>query len=183
MKVAWNRKDLTGRHGNVVVLGVDRREGKVLYWKCRCDCGNEYSTRSHTFRRKDKFHGCRKCGGKSIGEHRWKGYEEMSGHYIQKIKAGAKSRNLPFKVTLKYLWELYLKQDRKCALSGSLIYFTRRIDLELQTASLDRIDNSKGYVKGNVQWVHKQVNEMKMNQEQCNFITWCHLISDKNRKL
>ncbi len=30
-----------------------------------------------------------------------------------------------------------------------------------QTASLDRINSKKGYVKGNIQWVHKNVNFMK----------------------
>lgn len=29
------------------------------------------------------------------------------------------------------------------------------------TASLDRIDPRKDYVKGNVQWVHKDVNRIK----------------------
>ena len=48
-----------------------------------------------------------------------------------------------------------------------------------QTASLDRIDNSKGYIVGNVQWVHKQVNFMKGTMEQKEFIKFCKLISSK----
>lgn len=31
----------------------------------------------------------------------------------------------------------------------------------LQTASLDRIDSSKGYTIDNVWWIHKQLNWMK----------------------
>ena len=30
-----------------------------------------------------------------------------------------------------------------------------------QTASLDRIDSTKGYVPGNIQWVHKDINRIK----------------------
>lgn len=53
------------------------------------------------------------------------------------------------------MWELFLKQRGKCALTGE--------DLKLgyknnQTASLDRIDNSIGYEKNNIQWVHKDIN-------------------------
>ena len=35
-------KDITGqKFGKLSVLGVDHVEGKVTYWKCKCDCGNE----------------------------------------------------------------------------------------------------------------------------------------------
>ena len=47
------------------------------------------------------------------------------------------------------------------------------------TASIDRIDSSIGYVIGNVQWVHKQVNFMKGTMEQKEFIKFCKLISSK----
>jgi hypothetical protein len=41
------------------------------------------------------------------------------------------------------------------------------------TASLDRIDSSKGYIEGNLQWVHKDVNIMKMDLSQVEFIDYC----------
>lgn len=35
-------KDITGqKFGRLLVLGVDHVAGKVTYWKCKCDCGNE----------------------------------------------------------------------------------------------------------------------------------------------
>ena len=46
------------------------------------------------------------------------------------------------------------------------------------TASLDRIDSSKGYVKGNVQWVHKDINKMKTDFEQSIFIKLCKSVAD-----
>ena len=48
------------------------------------------------------------------------------------------------------------------------------------TASLDRIDSSKGYILGNIQLVHRDVNRIKSDFEQDYFIKICKLISLKN---
>lgn len=45
------------------------------------------------------------------------------------------------------------------------------------TASLDRIDSTKGYVVGNVQRVHKSVNMMKQSLPNHIFIDWCQKIA------
>lgn len=50
------------------------------------------------------------------------------------------------------------------------------------TASIDRIDNSKGYVEGNVQWVHKEINKMKFTKSDIDFVHFCTLVADHNRK-
>ena len=47
----------------------------------------------------------------------------------------------------------------------------------IRTASLDRIDSSKGYVPGNIQWVHKDVNWMKGSFTQEYFVNICKKIS------
>jgi len=47
------------------------------------------------------------------------------------------------------------------------------------TASLDRIDSSKGYVKDNVQWVHKDINRMKWNFPQDKFVKLCSFVANK----
>jgi hypothetical protein len=44
------------------------------------------------------------------------------------------------------------------------------------TASVDRIDSSKGYIKGNVQWVHKTINKMKWGYSQGEFIEFCEAV-------
>jgi hypothetical protein len=51
-----------------------------------------------------------------------------------------------------------------------------------QTASLDRIDNNKGYTKDNIQWLHKNINLMKHCFDQKYFIELCNLISEKNKE-
>lgn len=54
------------------------------------------------------------------------------------------------------------------------------VDFKQQTASLDRIDSSKGYVLGNIQWVHKDINKMKLDYDQDYFIDICRRIAEYN---
>lgn len=44
--------------------------------------------------------------------------------------------------------------------------------------SLDRIDSSKGYIPGNIQWVHKDVNSLKSNFDEEESIKWCTMIAE-----
>ena len=98
------------------------------------------------------------------------------------LRRKARERNLEWDLTEEYLWELFCNQNAKCAISGvDIILTTKRnkhnnLDRTLLTASLDRIDSTKGYVVGNVQWLHKTVNIMKQSLSDSDFISWCILI-------
>ena len=48
------------------------------------------------------------------------------------------------------------------------------------TASLDRIDSKKGYIEGNIQWVHKDINRMKWAFNEDYFIKLCNNIYQYN---
>ena len=45
-----------------------------------------------------------------------------------------------------------------------------------QTASLDRIDSSQGYIEGNVQWVSREVNFFKNNKNEKDLYNLCKKI-------
>ena len=90
---------------------------------------------------------------------------------------------MKFSLTTKYLWKLFEKQHNRCSLSGvsiSLPISAYDATHGNVTASLDRIDSNKGYVGGNVQWVHKDVNMMKQHFSQPRFIELCKLVSKNN---
>ena len=53
----------------------------------------------------------------------------------------------------------------------------------LSVASLDRIDRTKGYEPGNVQWVHKIVNDMKGTLKDADFIAWCGAVASHVRTI
>jgi hypothetical protein len=156
----------------VVVRKLDiPGNAKGAIWQVRCDCGNVRELLSNLLR-SGQVQSCGKCE-----EHyAWKGVGELSGSYFTTLKRGADKREIYFNITKEYLWNLYLKQNRKCALSGLEIFFTRDRSSQrscAQTASLDRIDSSKGYIEGNVQWVHKAINLMKWHLKQHHFIELC----------
>lgn len=124
------------------------------------------------------------CGCKhyklSIDHPGWKGYSEISGKCFYKIKKNALSRGrfLDFEISIEYIWDLFLKQNRKCALSGVELQFQSKWDASDGTASLDRIDSSKGYTPDNVQWVDKDINYMKQEYNQDYFISCCKAVAN-----
>lgn len=171
-------KDLTGlSFGRLIVIGLPDGGGSKSHWKCKCDCGTIKNIRTGQLRDgSTKSCGCLRGEGQGRNSNnpRWKGYEEISGEYISSIKKGARKRDLPFEVSGEYLWRLFLSQDRRCALSGRDIQFEPHCTKTNQrTASLDRIDNTVGYIKGNVQWLHKHINKMKFVYEEDYFVELC----------
>lgn len=113
----------------------------------------------------------------------YKGYHDLSGKRFSDIIYSAKKRNINFDLKIEYLWDLFVAQDKKCALSKVDIFMFRNRKHK-STASLDRIDSTKGYEVGNVQWLHKDVNNMKGSLTQTQCIELCKniIFSDLHRK-
>lgn len=88
-------------------------------------------------------------------------------------------------ITLNDAYSLLVEQNHKCALTGVDISFadtSKEHAAGKTTASLDRIDSSKGYIKGNIQWVHKMINIMKWSSSQDEFKLWCRLVVEHDQK-
>ena len=110
-------------------------------------------------------------------------YGELHHTYFYILKDRAKRKNLDFNISGEYIWELFLSQKRKCAISGLTLFLPKTWGPKTKTqmtASLDRIDSSQGYIIGNVQWIHKKINIMKMDMSNEEFITICREINDYN---
>ena len=173
--------DLIGkRFGKLTVIEKDEKDyiapkskNKYIRWICKCDCGNSVSIMGGSLMAK-KTTKCKECHYKS---RRLNGY--ISNRHFDRIRLRAKKRNIYFdpKIDKKYLWDLFLKQNRKCALSGISIHFAETVKKEGHnkgtSASLDRIDSSKGYIKSNIQWLHKDINKMKLAYSTSEFIKIC----------
>ena len=142
-----------------------------------CDCGTTITARAQ-YVIKGRLQSC-KCYVFRTRENnsQWRGVGDMPGAYWSNFRASARYRKIKLRITQKEAWGLFLKQERKCALTGVTLTFDTRRERRDGSASLDRIDSSKPYVKENIQWVHKDLNNMKKGLPQDRFIEWCHKVS------
>lgn len=174
------KQNLIGKKfGKLIVISEApyRKNDPAPYWKCECECGNITEVRSQNLTQnitKSCGDGKHKTGEAHYG---WSGYEDISGTYYCSLKKGARRRKIPFKITISQMWEQFIKQDRKCSFTGLLLTFNKNQRDSNGTASLDRIDSSKGYVAGNIQWIHKDINRMKNSFPQQHFVEMCELVS------
>jgi hypothetical protein len=152
-------------------------------WMCQCVCGRTKVVGGSQLRC-NRTQQCTRCASRSKKHKRgnkhtlWKGCGDIHSSLWRRIIGGAKLRELEFSISIEYGWKLYLSQNRKCAITGVPIFFPERVhDAPWSTCSLDRIDNSKGYIEGNVQWVHKTMNCMKQDIHEGTFLEWCRIAS------
>ena len=164
------------------VIGPNIEKSKSAKVDCICKCG----TRAMVLCRRledGSAKGCRKChpvNGKH--SHWFRGAGEISISYLKRLVENASARGLAIEVSATDIWNQFVLQNAKCALSGDDINFgihtKLQTKLQSQTASLDRINSNLGYVKGNIQWVHKDVNRMKNAFSEQYFITTCQKIAN-----
>lgn len=93
-----------------------------------------------------------------------------------KHSSSIKRRNLQFDLDYKFLYELYKKQEGKCAISGLPMTYNVGHGRNYHNISIDRIDSTKGYTKDNVQLVCAQVNMMKSDMTMEMFYNFCENI-------
>ncbi len=149
-------------------------------WLCRCDCGFEkIQVAGNVVSGLSKW--CLTC---SHGQG-YKNKETIPEPVWRTIVNNCKYRGRSLEITKEYAYNLFLKQNKKCALSGIDLVFatsTKEYNNRIQTASLDRIDSSIEYTEDNVQWVHKKINIMKNQLKEDEFVNLCRLIVNHHDK-
>ena len=148
--------------------------------ECICDnCGVTFNKPLTEIRRSEKNkrkHFCsRTCVGKNnsknfgdrasnyrISQHsnnRMDGFTKFRYHYRNILK-----RDKEVTVTLDDLKEMWDEQQGICPFTKinlTLSSYTKISKNPIYTASLDRIDSTKGYIKGNIRWISRAINWMK----------------------
>lgn len=144
-----------------VIQSMDRQNKKQFVQLTCVKCQASFSKEKKEYDRQVKRKGncnffCnRQCAGFL--------QESKPGAHFQFILkaclASAKRKNLEFNLTKEYLKSLWEKQSGKCAYTGiQLEPPTHKYLQSPRKGSLDRIDSSKGYIKGNVEYVCVFVN-------------------------
>ncbi len=180
------RIDIEGKvYGKLTVISKHSttRNGHERF-TCKCTCGNTCNIlKTHLQQENTTSCGCDRPLGKSHKQ--WKGVGEISGEFwyshIVRSASGAKGRKaIDLSVTKEQAWNLFLKQNRKCALSGQILLFPKKYKDKSYTASLDRIDSNLGYSIDNIQWIHKDINIMKNKFHNQYFIHICKQIANNS---
>ena len=154
-----------------VIDGPISSKHQCLQWKvlcCKCNSFVRWMQANELMDPNSSFM-CLKCSQAERGKKERLangGTEYLSINKYHKWEKSAKRRNYEFSVSIEYLTELYLSQDKKCAITGEYLP-------DLEKASLDRIDSTKGYVQGNLQWVTIQANLSKHIMSMENLYEFC----------
>lgn len=155
-------------------------QNHAAYYKVRCDCGKELLKLPIEILNPNKDFQCASCAQK---ENKLESMiaNGMVGELIltqyTRLKRSAEKRNYEFSVSIEYLWNLYLQQDKKCAITGDNIP-------NIRDASLDRIDSNLGYIEGNVQWVTYRANVSKHTMTMTELYEFCKkVLNHANQQL
>jgi len=179
---AIDTNDIIGKKFNMLTVkeysgryATNGCKHKRHFYICECKCGETNTVERNALTSLNT----KSCGClthiKGKNNKTWKGFGDISGGYWSRLRCLAGYRNLKFKIKIKDVWELYKFQNGLCALTDLPICLSEN-EGHKRTASLDRIDSSKGYVKDNIQWVHKDINRIKSNLHQDRFVELCLLI-------
>lgn len=167
--------DLTDKQFEDWFVVKQIQHGLRKRWLCRCACGAESPVSTHALLSGGSTR-CRKCSYRKMQLN-----GKMSYQRYFSIKKGAALRGIEFspQLTREYLADLFETQLRCCAISGISLQFapnSKTVRKGGDTASLDRIDSTKPYEIGNVQWVHKLINIMKCRLSTEQFVKWCRQV-------
>lgn len=178
MNQKYTEEILRGKkyHALAYVPNSLRIEGHDTVCQWKCDCGNEIIAKAR-FVIQGRKRSCT-CYAYRKRQHspQWTGVGDMPGSYWNNVQNNARHRGIRLQLSQQAAWSLFLSQNRKCAVTGVELRFDSGYDKTDGNASLDRIDPSQPYRAGNVQWVHKDINNMKKGLTQERFVDWCRKV-------
>jgi hypothetical protein len=159
-----NFKDLTGqKFGRLAVISVNGSDKcKKILWLCKCECGNTKIIRADNL----TTGRTRSCGC-LVGEFNIEQFSLPEGEaafnqlYLTYINS-AKRRGYPFELNKEHFRALVTNNCSFCNRPPKQVNKTKSSSFVYN--GIDREDNSKGYVKGNVYTCCKFCNYAKGTQ-------------------
>lgn len=155
---------------------IEKKDGR--YYKPCPECGEiqSYLRLSYAKQSLELKKTCKKCSNRKTENSHRGYYNEIPITWFNKFKISSEYRKIEFDIKIEDVYNLFLNQNKKCALSSIDLYF-EPFGLK-HIVSIDRIDSSKGYVIDNIQLIHKDINFMKQSYSQDYFIEMCKFVSE-----
>lgn len=131
-------------------------------------CNKEFSKDLKSIKRTEKYktaHICSKiCSGRYGASKRYVNSRGF-GFYHRTAMTGARLKNLEYNLDPKYIESVFIRQKGLCILSNIPMTMNHhKLTKDKKSpyyASIDRIDNSKGYIRGNIQFVCLGINYLR----------------------
>lgn len=175
-------RDITGQRFNRL-LAIERYRGErktvsnSARWVCRCDCGQVKDISIAGLLSGDS-QSCGCLNRELVEKNRlYRGFGTIPNSYWGEVSRGAKARKRALNITAEQAFNKLVAQEYRCALTGWDIGFGKKSRICVKrvrnTASLDRIDSTRDYDLDNIQWVHVDVNRMKLHYPQEFFLKMC----------
>lgn len=168
---------------------------------CKCqNCGIEFEKPLTEITRNEKLKRPNFCSRTCVGKNNLKNFGDRRGVYdiskhsgnrsdlYTKFKYHFRSIKKRFKdveITIEDLEDVWSNQNGVCEFSGVKLILSSYSKIEknpIYSASIDRIDSSKGYVKGNIRWVSRSINYMKNSMSDEMVWELCKLIKENLTK-
>jgi hypothetical protein len=162
--------DITGqKFTRLTVLRISHRsKDRVVYWLCKCDCGNELAVHGYSLRKgRSRSCGCYHAGAVSMsntthGHTRGYSTSREYSSWGGMIDRCTNPNNPQYKnygergITVHPEWVDSF---------GAFLAHVGTIPKDGKKYSLDRIDNDQGYIPGNVRWTDQttQANNRRNN--------------------
>lgn len=135
---------------------------------CCSKCRASYGFKNKTEEQKERYK------QSSIISFKKRRSERPEAHIYFRVKTSAKKRGLPFDLELDDI-----EIPEYCPLLNIKLEYTSSGKAKYNTPSVDRIDSSKGYVKGNVWVISNKANIMKQDVSIEMLKTFCKNVLDK----
>jgi len=171
----------------------------VTYKKCSA-CGKTICKRKAEINRqirngKTKFY----CNNRCAGKHNCKHLKKYHGKFNDNLRKGSEKdtytnfrwyikrakyrKNKEYDIDCQYLKQLWEQQGGICPITKKKLELrTHSYENKSQpySASLDRIDNSKGYIKGNVRFVALIFNYARNSFSDNEVLDFCKAVTEHN---
>jgi hypothetical protein len=150
------------RYGKLRVIGRDflSKDKNAAYWLCQCDCGNIASIAGSPLRRGGRS----SCGCGQANYFRLRPYESLYNFLVDRAKRTDR-KVMTYEEFLEFTKVLF------CSYCGSAVSWSEyNLRYNGLSYNLDRVDNSKGYLKNNCVVCCSICNTMKSDLKREDFI-------------
>ena len=171
--------NLGDKFGKLTVISSEGKPSKTRheYFKCLCECGNTKSIRKDHLNNKPK--GIKSCGCLYKTMYRphmlEKGIAGFNDWY-NKFKHACDIRKKHLALSKEFVYNLTQQNCHYCNTEPNLVFLKGRYNGDFIYNGIDRVDNTLGYVEGNVVSCCKMCNIAKASYTKTEFLDWINQV-------